>query len=144
MGNRINDIVEKYFYLEEKCLIFLDSDHLWQGLQVEIYAKMHEITYALQNCFPWLLLPLHRWTCFSAVTNDLGFFQPFFGVWTVYAGRLHVRSFVRSISVRASVTECTIVYNEQTTGPRIAKFCMRMHFDKLRSHADFHKHRQRA
>ena len=58
-----------------------------------------------------------------------------------------VCSFVRLLvrpCVRASFTKCTIMYGEQTAGPRSAKFCTHMYVDKVPLPANFHPNPQRS
>ena len=48
-----------------------------------------------------------------------------------------------SVDVRSYVAKCTILYCEQTAGPRSASFCLRMLVDKEHPHTNFHLNRQR-
>ena len=56
----------------------------------------------------------------------------------VLDGRVDIR-----MNVRSSATICTIMYCEETAGPRNANVCMHMHIDKVQSSAYFHPNPQR-
>ena len=87
------------------------------------------------NDFCWELLSVI--SCRQKISSkaNKSFFSPFLQHRNggLPAGRRLVRS-----SIRTSLTKRTIIYNEQTVGPRGSIFCTLMHVDKIPLPADFH------